>query len=188
MAKYSYEFKKKVIKEYLNNEGSLGSLAKKHGIKSHRSILNWVNAYKKLGNEGVMRSRKNAKYTFEFKLSVVELYLTTEISYQELALNVGINNPAIICRWVNDFQTAGPDALREKRKGRKPKMNKPKKNLEASEKSIEESEKYLKQVEDENLKLRIENAYLKEVRRLRLEQEALNKKRELSVTSQEISN
>jgi len=34
-----------------------------------------------------------AKYSFEFKLSVVELYLTTEISYQELAFSVGINNP-----------------------------------------------------------------------------------------------
>ena len=48
-----------------------------------------------------MRSRKNESYSFEFKLHVVELYLTTEVSYQELALSVGINNPPLIARWVN---------------------------------------------------------------------------------------
>lgn len=48
---------------------------------------------------------------------------------------------------------------------------------------------YLKQLEDENLKLRIENAYLKELRRLRLEEEALLKKqRESSTASEETSN
>ena len=44
---------------------------------------------------------------------------------------------------------------------------------------------YLKQLEDENLKLRIENAYLKELRRLRLEGKPHNKKRESSTASEE---
>lgn len=44
---------------------------------------------------------------------------------------------------------------------------------------------YLKQLEDENLKLRIENAYLKELRRLRLEEEALLKKQRESSTASE---
>lgn len=47
---------------------------------------------------------------------------------------------------------------------------------------------YLKQLEEENLKLRIENAYLKELRRLRLEGTSLNKKRELSTASEDHSN
>jgi transposase len=48
---------------------------------------------------------------------------------------------------------------------------------------------HIKQLEDENLKLRIENAYLKELRRLRLEEEALLKKqRESSTASEETSN
>ena len=47
----------------------------------------------------------------------------------------------------------------------------------------------LKKLEDENLKLRIENAYLKELRRLRLEEEALLKKqRESSTVSEDSSN
>ncbi len=188
MAKYSYEFKKKVVMEYLNNKGSLQDLATKYGIKSNRNILTWVKSYEKLGDEGIIRSRKKEKYTFEFKLSVVELYLTTEVSYQELALSVGINNPSMITRWVIDFRTSGPEALREKTKGRPPMMNKPKKISDVAVEKASEQTDYLKKLEEENLKLRIENAYLKESRRLRLEQEALNKKRELSVASEENSN
>ena len=72
-----------------------------------------------MGDDGLIRSRQNKKYSFQFKLSVVELYLSSEVSYQELALSQGINNSALIARWVNDFRNAGPDALRPKKKGRK---------------------------------------------------------------------
>ena len=37
-----------------------------------------------------------ANYSFEFKLHVVELYLSSEISYQDLAISQGINNYAMI--------------------------------------------------------------------------------------------
>ena len=167
---------------YINGEGGRVFLANKYGVKSPTNIKKWVKSYKEFGDNGLVRSRQNKKYTFEFKLSVVELYLTTEISYQEVALQVGINNPPLITKWVNDYRIAGPDALREKSKGRKPIVSKPKNNDKNSE-SIE----YIKQLENDLLKLKIENAYLKELRRLRLEQEALNKKRELSVASEENS-
>lgn len=185
MPKYSYEFKLKVVKEYLAGEGGYRYLSKKHHIGNgdKKSLRTWVNAYKAFGNEGLLCSRSKQSYTFEFKHSVVELYLTTEVSYQELALRVGLTNPSLVTKWVNDYRIAGPDALREKIKGRKTKMSKSKNSENSSQ-----NEKYLKQLEDENLKLRIENAYLKEMRRLRLEQEALNKKRELSAISEESSN
>ena len=177
MAKYSYEFKKMVVTEYLNGEGGIKYLTKKHNITHHKSLETWVTAYKGFGDEGLKRSRENKKYSFEFKLHVVELYLTTEVSYQELAPTVGLNNPATIAKWVNDYRIAGPDALRPKRKGRKPKVAKPKKEqLPLTEKEKADAE-YLRQLEEENLKLRIENAYLKELRRLRLEDEAKNGKR-----------
>ena len=54
--------------------------------------------------------------------------------------------------------------------------------------SIEQKE-LLKQLQEENLKLRIENAFLKEARRLRLEEETLlNELRESSTASEENSN
>ncbi len=188
MAKYSYEYKKKIVMEYLNNKGSYKTLANKYGVKSHENIIKWVKCYKEFGEEGLLRSRKNEKYTFEYKLSVVELYLTTEVSYQELALRVGINNPSIINRWVNDYHIAGPEALQEKRKGRPTKMSKLNNKIKTPDNNTVTNTDYLKQLEQENLKLRIENAYLKELRRLRFEKESLNEKRELSVASEENSN
>ena len=192
MAKYSYEFKQKVVQEYLNGKGSYEYIAKQNNMPDNKQVRIWVNAYKELGKEGLMRSRKNKNYSFQFKLSVVELYLTSEVSYQELALSQGINNPSLVARWVNDFRIAGPDALRPKKKGRKKTLDirefkKPSKSDE--EKPVDTSAEHIKELEDENLKLRIENAYLKELRRLRLEEEALLKKqRESSTVSEDSSN
>jgi len=55
--------------------------------------------------------------------------------------------------------------------------------------SVDTSAEHVKQLEDELLKLRIENAYLRELRKLRLEEEDLLKKqRESSAASAENSN
>lgn len=193
MAKYTFEFKKQIVMDYINGEGGTQFLAKKHGIPNHAQIQRWIASYKKFGNAGLMRSRKNNKYTFEFKLHVVELYLSTEISYQELALSQGINNSLLITRWVNDFRIAAPDALRPKKKGRKKTLNSKNKDKTLVQSTeviqVDTSAEHVKQLEDELLKLRIENAYLKELRRLRLEEEALLKKqRESSTASEENSN
>ena len=192
MAKYSYEFKKKIVQAYLNGEGGTQYLADTYGVPSKSGVLKWINAYQQYGDNGLMRSRKNETYTFEFKLHVVELYLSTEVSYQELALSVGMNNPSLLTKWVNDFRITGSDALRPKRKGRK-KSLKSSDNSYSNEqpelKSSDTSAEHIKQLEDELLKLKIENAYLKELRRLRLEEEALLKKqRESSTVSEESSN
>ena len=177
MSKYSYEFKKKVVMDYINGKGGYKSLCKENGIPSQTILRDWITAYKEFGNKGLMRSREKKNYSFEFKMHVVELYLTTEVSYRELALSLGINNPPMIAKWVTDYRAVGPDALRPKRKGRKPKVSKPKKIIPNTGKEKAESE-YLKQLEDENLRLRIENAYLKELRRLRLEEEKPPKNRQ----------
>ena len=192
MAKYTFEFKKKVVQEYLDGKGGYAYIAKQNGIPAESHLRRWVNAYKEFGDEGLLRSRQKNNYSFQFKLSVVELYLISEVSYQELALSQGINNPNLLVKWVNDFRIAGPDALRPKKKGRKKTLDihgfkKPSKPN--GEQSIDTSAEHVKELEDELLKLRIENAYLKELRRLRLEEEALLKKqRESSTVSEDSSN
>ena len=188
MAKYSYEFKLKIVQAYLNGEGGYKHIAKKYSLSSHNNVKKWVKAYKEFGKDGLLRSRKNNDYSFQFKLSVVELYLSSEVSYQELALAQGINNPSLITRWVNDFRIAGPDALRPKKKGRKKTLDKQefkKYSKPNEEQSVDTNAEYVKELEDELLKLRIENAYLKELRRLRLEEEALLKKQRESSTVSE---
>ena len=194
MAKYSFQFKKKIVEEYFSGKGGFEFIAKKYSIP-YSSIRNWVHGYEINGDSALLRSRKNKNYSFEYKLSVVEFYLSNEVSYQDLAIQENINNPAIITKWVNDFKIAGPDALRPRKKGRKKKMDVSKRPVSKSSSeednlsAINISTEHVKQLEDELLKLRIENAYLKELRRLRLEEEALLKKqRELSTVSEDSSN
>lgn len=184
MAKHSYEFKKQLVSEYLDNQGSYASISQKHGMSSSCQLKTWVAAYQKLGDNGLKRSRSRKEYSFEEKLSVVESYLTSELSYQELALQMGSNNPSMLARWVNDFKIAGPDALRPHRKGRKKTLSTS--QAKETEAQVQHTEvdtraEHVKELEDQLLKLRIENAVLKELRRLRLEDEA--KRRGLRTSS-----
>ena len=185
MAKYRYEFKKKIVDAYLRGEGSYEYLSSVYGPQ--KSVIEtWVKNYQSFGDEGLMRSRQHKKYSFEKKLSVVEFYLSNEISYQELAIKEGITNPSIITLWVSRFRVAGPEALKSRKKGRKRTLDKSKifpKPQEVEESVVDTSAEHVKELEDELLKLRIENAFLKELRRLRLEDEAKMRERRSSSTA-----
>ena len=53
MAKYSFEFKLKVVKDYLEGKGGYKHLASSHGVKNERQVRNWVNSYREFGEEGL---------------------------------------------------------------------------------------------------------------------------------------
>ncbi len=187
MEKYSYELKKKIVDEYIDGGGGYRFLANKYDI-SHKSMIErWVAAFKANGYDGLLRSRQQKKYTFEYKLYVVELYLTTEVSYQELATQEKINNLSLIMSWVIAFRRDGPQGLKPKKKGRKPAMDTKDINTKNAKSDIDEfadiSE--LQKLRDEVLHLKIENAYLKELRRLRLQEQQLLKEQQESYIASE---
>lgn len=107
MAKYSCEFKQKIVSEYLKGGIGYKKLAKKHSIPSHKTVYQWVNAFTGIGYESLKRSRSKTNYTFVYKRHVVESYLTSEMSYQELALTQNIYNSSLIARLVSDFNKIG---------------------------------------------------------------------------------
>ncbi len=90
MAKYSFEFKKKIVLEYLAGKGGYKYLAHKYGIAAESSIQKWVSYYQKFGDKGLFRSHQQKIYSFEKKISVVQLYLSSEISYKDLAVQENI--------------------------------------------------------------------------------------------------
>ena len=175
MAKYKTEFKMKVVKEYL--EGNIGykELAKKYSIPDHSTVRIWVNAYESQGYEGLKVSRKNNSYSLDLKLNVVDLYLTGEMSYQSLAINLKINNPSLITRWVNEYREKGIEGLRPKKRGRPSNMAKrPEKSkdtkLESSapltneeDNSLNEAQlkEKIKKLEEQNYWLQLENDAIK---------------------------
>ena len=93
---------------------------------------------------------------------------------------------------LNEFKIAGLDALRSHKKGRKKTLSQSKtKKIEnqVHQPMVDVSVEHVQELEDENLKLRIENAFLKETRRLRLEDEAkMRELRKSSPVSEEHSN
>jgi len=55
MSKYSYEFKKQLVTEYLNGEAGYDYLTKKYQLPSTSTARRWINAYKEFGDKGLMR-------------------------------------------------------------------------------------------------------------------------------------
>ncbi|WP_223418103.1 helix-turn-helix domain-containing protein [Anaerococcus murdochii] len=117
----------------------------------------------------------------EFKLNVVNLYLTGEMSYQSLANELKINNPLMIARWVIDFREKGIEGLKSKKRGRPSKMSKsPKKSkdtkIESSAQLTNEEDNSLNeaQLKEKIKKLEEKNYWLQ------LENDAIKKKIELS--------
>ena len=181
MAKYSTEFKMKVVKEYLESNISYRSLSDKYCLSDKSLIRTWVNAYKSQGYEGLKVKRENTQYTLEFKLNVVNLYLTGEMSYQSLANELKINNPSMIARWVIDFRQKGIEGLKSKKRGRPSKMSKsPKKSKDAKVESsakitnLENDSLTQAQLKEKIKKLEEKNYWLQ------LENDAIKKKIELS--------
>lgn len=192
MAKYSYEFKKKLVLEYLNGQGGYGYISQKYGMPDDNQLKRWVAVYKRFGDEGLKRSRSHKFYSFEEKLSVVESFLSSKCSYKEIAFRMGINNPSMVARWVSEFKTAGPDALYPHQKGRQKALSElqtDKAKPQGKQTGVDTSVEHVKELEDELQKLRLENAFLKELRRLRLEDEAKTRElRKSSAVSEDHSN
>ena len=177
MAKYSYEFKKRLVDEYIEGSGSYQTIAKKYNVRQSQVEL-WVAKYKACGEEGLIRSRHYKSYTYEFKKTAVELYLNSELSYADLALQLEITNPIVLVNWVKSFRTGGLDALRPRKRGRPSKMpnnsKKTQKKTTPSNKVVNFENEKIKQLEEENYNLRLENAVLKEFGRLSSERAKKN--------------
>ena len=176
MAKYKTEFKMKVVKEYLEGNVSYKYLAKKYSIPDKSNVRRWVNAYESQGYDGLKVSRTNNNYSLDFKLNVVNLYLTGEMSYQSLANELKISNPSMIARWVKEFREEGIEGLKTKKRGRPSNMPNKDKNKDLKNKS-KKTKKEFSELE----KLREDNYYLK------MEVEILKKKIQFSqMTESEI--
>jgi transposase len=191
MAKYSFEFKMKIVQEYLEGKGGSRFLSIKYGVKSPKQVQTWINTYRELGEEGLLRKRQNQKYSVQFKLNAIELYQTSEMSYREVANTLKINNPALIVAWMRQFRVAGIEGL-SKSKGRPPTLTKKNEKPKKSKiKTTMEDQDRIKVLEKQVRSLQIENAFLKELRKLRkqeAQQRRMNQSQELSPASEDHSN
>ncbi|WP_299634116.1 transposase [uncultured Virgibacillus sp.] len=163
MAKYSEEFKGKVVTEYIDGNLSYRSLAKKYHMSSSTPIYEWVKNYERHGMAGLKRRNKKKEYAVQFKLDTIQFMLETGASYRETAVPFKLSNSSIVKLWMKKFRRQGKEGLELKRKGHPSMPKKPinQKKQEAKKRTREE------ELERENELLRLENAYLKKLKAFR---------------------
>lgn len=172
MAKYSEEFKIKLVTEYLYGDLGYTLLARKYNMPSSTPLKIWVKSYKAQGMDGLKRRRTKKGYSVQFKLDAVQFMIETGASYQETAVQFHLNNPSLIVRWLTAFRKQGIEGLKTRSKGRPSMSKKTNKYMEKEEKKLTREE----ELERENELLRLENAYLKKLRAFRENPDAFHEK------------
>ena len=121
-----------------------------------------VRLYREQGETGFLA--KKAHYTVAQKLEVIRTRQTQGLSLEEAAVKFGINGSATIWEWERRYLENGIDGLTPKKKGRRPRVRKPKVPPTPYEQLLAENEY-----------LRAENEYLKKLNALAAEREAREK-------------
>ena len=152
--KYSKEFKLKVIKAYLNGEGSYHDLANLYNVSKGDVVRQWVLKY----NEGIeikdydpkseVYTMKTRKTTFEERLDIVKYVLDNNNDYKGAAEKFSVPY-ASVYQWVKKYNEFGEDGLNDRR-GR-PINFTPKQELTTEEKQAIEIEKLKRELEREKM-------------------------------------
>ena len=100
-AKYSKEFKLKIVKKYLNGESAI-SLSNKYGMTKRGAslIMRWINKYKTLGEKSFDSSSSNKAYSKELKQQVINDYHNGIGSLEGLANKYNITGNTIVRQWI----------------------------------------------------------------------------------------
>ena len=112
------------------------------------------------------KGKSNKRYTGEFKQEVVESMQRENLSYREAARQFGVSNNHRVASWERIYLEEGPEGLYVERRGRGSKGRPLKLDKQVEEDLIAEVQR-----------LRAENAYLKNLQALVLEDERRQRKK-----------
>jgi transposase len=183
MSKYNEEFKKNIIKEYLNGNRP-SYLSSKYNINV-QTIRAWIQLYKNRGINIFEKSISKTKYSREFKLSVLEYRQENGLTYKETAKIFEIKHKSTIISWQKLYDIEGINGL-SRPIGRPRKVKSGEVNIMEKEKNKEEKESIkldkserdeLKRLRKENELLLAENLYLKKLKALTQNKKQQTKKK-----------
>ena len=118
------------------------------------------------------KGKPSKEYTGEFKQKVVEAVRNESLSYKEASRHFEINGHNRIQKWERIYLEEGPEGLYVERRGRASSANGTQKGRKPKlDKQIKED------LIAENQRLRAENAYLKNLQALVLEDERRQRKK-----------
>lgn len=160
--KYTKEFKKQVVEEYLSGAGSTYNLALKYSIPKPYTISVWAKRY----NKGIelkdyepapeIYMADTLKTTLEERIKIVKYCIDHDRNVKETALHYN-GNYAQIYQWLKKYDEFGEDGLTDKRGKRKAKE---------SLTELEKAQKRIKELEMENKRKEMEIELLKKAKAL----------------------
>ena len=151
MAKYSQEFKLKIVREYLKGTAGYTTIAKKHNISSKSVIQDWVNSYQLNGEDGLKHRKTKKAYTGDLKLRVIQYRQVNGLSYLQTANHFKLHSGSMVSNWQQLYNRGGYAALNQF-SGRPSKLQK---QIKVALPDVEATEK------EELIRLREENEFLK---------------------------
>ena len=105
-SKFSKEIKIKACKDYENGTGSFQSIAEEIGV-NFTTLREWYFKYREHGPNAFDATKGNNSYTKEFKLEVIEKYITNKESYIDLAAKYNIDKRMVrnwVKKWYNGME------------------------------------------------------------------------------------
>ncbi|WCG84440.1 IS3 family transposase [Pectobacterium sp. A5351] len=153
--KYSLELRLAVVNHVLSGSDGTHRTAEIFAVE-RTSVRRWVRAFQLHGIDGI--TWKNDIHSAEFRLVVVHAVLNDALSMREAAARFNISNETVVRRWASVYNDAGPEALRNMKRGRPREMTRKTPPLS--------TDTDMEQLSSEELRaelryLRAENAYLK---------------------------
>ena len=101
-SKFTPEQKLKIVQEYFEGSGSLETLGRIYEI-DRKTIALWVRSYQKHGEEAFVTKEGNNRYSAEFKIKCVEMYLRGEMSQMEICARYGISDRCVLRQWIKKY-------------------------------------------------------------------------------------
>jgi len=160
MTKYS-RTEKLAAAQAVEAGDSASNVARRLGMS--RQVVQWsVRLYQAQGEAGFLA--KKASYTVAQKIEVLKFMHSQGLPQEEVAVKFGIRGSTTIWEWERRYLENGMEGLTPKKKGRRPRVPRPKTPLTPYEQLLAENEY-----------LRAENEYLKKLNALVAEREAREK-------------
>ncbi len=99
---FSPEERAKIAQEYLDGKGSSREIGRKYGVNG-RTVGRWAQRYAEQGIRTFERGIDNTRYSKGFKVECVELYLTGELSADEITAKYNISSDTVLRNWVKKY-------------------------------------------------------------------------------------